>query len=618
MADFFQDNIKFFRDRDAAQAAAVESADFQGIETLTARNGLPVPSAAGQEGRMLMVHSRVDPVREAERFAAEGDVSGKDIVVVLGFGFGYHCEALLSVAGERTVILAVDNSPGMVRSAFMSRDLSGLLARDNFFLLLSPDEGSIAAVLRGRSSRNVVFMIHRGCYQLNPQYYSGVLTMIKSFISTKDVNIATLARFEKTWCSNISRNIATVSGAPGANFFFDKFRGMPAIVVAAGPSLTRSLDFIRENRDRAVIVAVDTSYKILADNGITPHFCMSVDPQLINARYFEGCAATNTVLVADPTVHPSVFRFFRGRRAVTGIAFDMMKWIEDICGRKGDLAHGGSVSTSAYDFAKRLGASPVIMVGQDLSFTSGLAHARGSYLDEQIHNKTFRFMNAQMFNRRQLTYLPPVFVPGKSGGTVRTTQKMIIFRNWFENRNDTGLVNATVDGVFIKGARNIDHSAVSLPVQAKSAENIINEALAAAESAPGRAESIRMYDRVNEMSREIDELIPVLEKALSLAADLSKMIESGSDKGDPGRMGYILAKLADADAVIESKGTSKGMLSFAMQRVIHTITEGYETGSGPDNAGTKSEFLYSGMLDSARFIARLLGKMKVILSSGLC
>ena len=56
------------------------------------------------------------------------------------------------------------------------------------------------------------------------------------------------------------------------------------------------------------------------------------------------------------------------------------------------------------------------------------------------------------------------------------------------------------------------------------------------------------------------------------------------------------------------------MLSFAMQRVIHTITEGYDTGGDSDNAGARSEFLYSGMLDAAMFIQKLLGKMKVLLS----
>ncbi len=616
MKELFDCNINVLEKRDHALAADILAADASTVEVQVSKSGLPVPSAASGDARRMLVHSRIDPVREAERFVAETGISGKDLVVVLGFGFGYHVEALAAVAGKGVNIIVAEQNASMVRAAFMNRDMTGLLSMDNVFLIVKPDEDKLAAVLKGRASRNVVFMIHRGTYQLDQQYWSDVLIMMKSFISTKDVNIATLARFEKTWCSNISRNIGIISAATGANIFFDRFGGMPAIVAAAGPSLTASLDFIKKNTGRCVIVAVDTSYKILTDYGIVPHFCMSVDPQLINARYFEGSSETDTVLVADPTVHPSVFRFFRGRRAVTGIAFDMMKWIEDICGRKGDLAHGGSVSTSAYDFAKRLGASPVIMVGQDLAFTSGLAHARGSHLDEQVHNRTWRFMNAQMSNRRQLTYLPPVFVDGARGGRVRTTQKMLIFRNWFENRNDGALINATANGVMIHGIPNVPHSAINIPGAAKDPFDVIDDVFASAGAGAGPSEKERMRRRVAGMSLEVGELLPVFEKALALSGELAEMIESGMDKSNPGRMGYILSKLADADAFIESREKSRGILSFAMQRVIHTITEGYETGAAAENAGTRSVFLYSGMVEAARFTARLLEKMKVLLSKG--
>src|SRR5512133_2757850 len=110
----------------------------------------------------------------------------------------------------------------------------------------------------------------------------------RSYLSTKEVNIATLAKFEKVWASNIARNIGAFVASPGANRFFGQFGGVPAIVVAAGPSLHASMDFIRKSRGRAVIVAVDTSYRILMSQGIEPHFCIVVDPQMINARYFEG------------------------------------------------------------------------------------------------------------------------------------------------------------------------------------------------------------------------------------------------------------------------------------------------------------------------------------------
>ena len=273
------------------------------------------------------------------------------------------------------------------------------------------------------------------------------------------------------------------------------------------------------------------------------------------------------------------------------------------------------MSTNAYDFAKRIGASPVIMVGQDLSFTKGLAHVKGSYLDEQIHNKTMRLNNAQMFNRRQLTYLPKILLPGINGGRVHSTQKMVIFINWFEKRNDPDLLNATYDGVSIRGVKNIKQGELTLPEPDENIMARISRLISEkADSGPADRKQ-RLKNRVESMVSEIEGLVPVLEKAVIHAADLSGMIDDGRDKTDPGRVNYILGKLADTDRFIESQKNSKDMISFSIQRVIHTITEGYDLEGGSDlNAGKRSEFLYRGFLEGALFNRKILRKMVKLLT----
>lgn len=584
------------------------------IEVVDSKSGHRVPSALTKDGKRLFIHSRIDPVREAERVAAETDFKNRDLVVVLGFGFGYLCEAILDKCGEDTFVLVIEKDKDIFRRALENRDLKTLFEDSRLGIIIDPVEEMVAQALKGRSSRRSVFVTHRGSFQIYPDYYSEMSISVKSFISTKDVNIATLSKFEKTWVSNISRNIRAISGSSGASIFFEKFKGIPAIVAGAGPSLIKSLDFIRENMHRALIVAVDTSYKILLDNGIVPHFCIAVDPQIINARYLEGIGETTTVLVADPTVHPSIPRFFKGPMVMTGVAFDMMKWIESALPPRGELAHGGSVSTNAYDFARQTGASPVILVGQDLSFTSGLAHARGSYLDEQMYKRVNRFNTPQMFNRKQLLFMPKVMVPGKNNYPVHSNSKMMIFINWFENRKDPSLINASADGVFIKGIKNIKSNEISFNENNVPIQDLIDDLIFSAAKTGKDENHSAVLKKADEMLAEIEELIPVLEKGIRFAADLKDMIQSGRDKSDPGKMGYIIKKLSEADAFIESRTKAGPMISFSIQRVIHSITEGYGTGD-VDNAGARSEFLYRGMLEGALFNKKVLGKMKVLLEN---
>jgi hypothetical protein len=191
---------------------------------------------------------------------------------------------------------------------------------------------------------------------------------------------------------------------------------------------------------------------------------------------------------------------------------------------------------------------------------------------------------------------------------------MMIFQNWFEKRNDSDLINATYNGVFISGVKNIpsdklpfDYPIVDLRSKIDKLYNRFKD-----ETDSGRIN--RLKKRIDDMLSEIEGLVPVLEKASSYASDLSEMIESGRDKSDPGRMSFILKKLTESDKYIESMKKSKGLISFSIQRVIHTITEGYDLNSGKDdNAAERSLYLYRGLLEGTLFNKKILTKMRLIL-----
>ncbi len=191
---------------------------------------------------------------------------------------------------------------------------------------------------------------------------------------------------------------------------------------------------------------------------------------------------------------------------------------------------------------------------------------------------------------------------------------MMIFQNWFEKRNDSDLINATYNGVRINGVKNIPHDKLPFDYPAagitRKIDDLYNKYID--DNDPGRIK--KLEKRIDDMLSEIDSLIPVLEKAEAYASDLSEMINSGRDKSDPGKMSFILKKLSETDKYIESMKKSKGLISFSIQRVIHTITEGYELNSGKEeNAAERSLFLYRGLLEGSLFNKKILRKMKLLL-----
>lgn len=609
---YFEKNYSLLKKRFPETAKSLvsdEDTSSLSVVVETSKTDDPVPLVVQGE-RKIWLHSRFDPRREAERFTSSVDPSSFDMVVVMGAAFLYHVEALHERLGPDTQLVIIDRGGPWISSLMENRDITVLLEDPRIHILVDPGQEEFTSFLKGKASRNTTFLFHRGSMQLHREYYEQMHRRIRSSISTRDVNVATLAKFEKLWASNIIRNMPRIMKGPGADIFYNQFTGIPACVVGAGPSLHESIPFLRKNKDRMVLVAVDTAFRILQREEITPHFCLAVDPQVLNARYFEGIAPTDTVLIADPTVHPSVIRLYPGPVALTGIAFEMLQWLTRHGRASGEIRHGGSVSTNASDFARRLGASPVYLVGQDLAFTGGYAHARGSYFEEQVHLRTTRFFTPQMANRNQLRALPPLRVPSLNGGVVETNQKMMIFNEWF-GRNNEGLINITAGGAVITGVESGAAEELSPLEISESLGLLVKELYSAADSR--EVSAAPLASEVAAMREEMEGLVEAIEKGIHHARKLQELALEG--KKDPGQVAFLVEKMDATDAAIQGADKVKDLISFTAQRVIHTITGNHDRenleGMSPEaEAAERSLFLYEGLRDALEFNRRLLQKLQ--------
>ncbi|MBN1501095.1 MAG: motility associated factor glycosyltransferase family protein [Spirochaetes bacterium] len=612
MNSFYGNNVESLKkNNDFIDFERLSGSDSSCLEPVQSRTGAFVP-VAEIDGKKTSIHSKYDPQKEAERFLSDVDTSGSDLYIVFGFGYGFHVEILLKSIRKDASILIIEKNYYMLKSAFENRDLSSLLGDERVLLLADPDEDTISMIMKGKSSHKMTFILHRGSCQIDNEYYGNISRVVKSYLSTKEVNIATLAKFEKLWNSNIARNINALIDYQGVNNFYGKFSGFEAIIIGAGPSLSDSMDFLRKNRSSRILIAVDTAYSILVRNGIIPHFTLCVDPQVVNARYFEDFIESDTVLVTDPTVHPSVLRFFTGKKIISSPAFDTLKWIEKHTGEKGEITHGGSVSTNAYDFARRLGVDRIYLTGQDLSFTGYLAHAKGSYLDEQIHNHTYRLKNQEMFNINQLRALPPVYIESIAGGKVRTNQKMIIFLNWFEKRNDDSLYNASAAGAKIRNAPGIKQKDVpDLPE--KDIAGMIHGIFNKNQISGNAAVKSEIFRNISMFENEITSLSERLDSAVRFSEELLQKFYSNDKK----RISEIIRRLDLIDEYISGRVNAKDMIGLSVQKVIHTVTEGYDIDDEKDEklkSIKKSLFLYKGLKEGSRFNLKILAKMKCLIS----
>lgn len=605
--DYFVENIKTIRSKAPGTADQIERAgesSYKAVETKSGDLTLLVP---GKAGTQVYLHSRYNPVKESKRIVENAVDKDSDIVVIGGFGLGYLPEAALELTSPETAVVIIENDPAILHAAFSCRDMSKILQSGRVDFVLAENVSEITSLLDLHATRKTALIIHRPSYDLNRDFYSNLHSVLYSYINSKEVNIATLSRFEKLWTRNLLRNIDIYRNNPGVQQLKGTAEQIPALVVGAGPSLQKQLNLIRGSSDKFLIIAVDTVYNVLTAHGITPDFVVAVDPQLINCQYLRGIQNRGTTLVADAGSYPALFKLFDGKIFLSAAPFPIVNWFTGYFGNKGVLSSGGSVSTSAFDLALQMGCNPIILVGQDLAYSSERLHVRGTIGEEIWENSctrtkplTLRFTG--FLNRNKTVKLPA----WGNQNEVWSDRKFLTFLWWFEKKistlnNTVEVFNATEGGALIKGSveKRLIEIVERLPV--------IN-----------RPVSVKEYsDNTGNVKKDA-----FRSDACAIIAWLNRVADSSAESVSLcrellyGQTGQMIMKnpieqMDKTDRLIQNSQWGY-LLSSTLQKVIHTVNEGFSlTDSSNDDKKDplkESLKLYSSIKDAAEELSGWLKK----------
>lgn len=155
------------------------------------------------------------------------------------------------------------------------------------------------------------------------------------------------------------------------------------VVAAAGPTLRDQLGWMKQQRGRFQLIAVDASVRSLMAAGLVPDqvLAMDSDPALFEL-FFDGldlAPLANTSLVYSPLVHRKTLQAWPGKRFAVAINQPSYRDFDQKYPR-GKLFLSGSVLHPAVDLAVKMGAKNVVLAGADFSFTKGQSHVAGSHL----------------------------------------------------------------------------------------------------------------------------------------------------------------------------------------------------------------------------------------------
>ncbi len=468
-------NLRPLFDKNAAAFTArhrlVGSPDFGALWQALTEAELQALAEGVEKGRWLckgkLLHSERDPRREATR-AAESYAAAQALICISA-GAGYLFAAL--PAGVRKVLL-IESDPFCLAAFFLSGEFLTFHGELTLFadpLTRADALEEILPWLQGKNLKRTLIYCHAAMLQIDKPRLTRTYERVVQLFEKRSVNQATIVKFQQLWNKNIFLNRRAIAAGGTMKSIWEGNPPEAIVLAGAGPSLGASLPDLKQYRNRFVLFAADTALIPLSKAGIQPDFVFSADPQWLNHYFAQTSAAAHSVWVMDPVVCPAIPRHAQGLGAT--VLFWNNVFLADVHFRsedRGDVAHGGSVSTNAFDVAmhwlRRRDATDtgkLILVGQDLSFSNRQAHTKGAVLEAQVYAHATRLRTMEQHNYRQMTAMPVLWQRGIRQEKVRTNGKLRIFHDWFEARaaecdkEKIRLINATVDGAYLNGFEHL-------------------------------------------------------------------------------------------------------------------------------------------------------------------
>ena len=520
--------------------------------------------------------SRHRPLDEAARLAAQLDLVEHAVIVVLGFGAGYHVQALAERLGDSGIIVVFEPDLGLLRSVLEQIDHSSWMRRTQLLIVTDAhDRGTLARKLEGAESiiaQGVAFLEHppsrRRIGDLAAPFTSNFAELVTA---SKITFMTTLMRSVDT-VRNLLLNIDHYAAGAGIVDLEQAAAGRLAITVSAGPSLHRSLGLLATPgiRERVVIIATQTTLRPLLAAGIRPHFVTALDFHEISRRFYDGITpddVRDVTLVAEPKAHPVILDVFPGPVRCCANAF-----LDQVLGEHrrpmGELPAGATVAHLAVYLARFLGCNPIAMVGQDLAFTDGLYYLPGTAIDDTWAPELNPFNTMEMMQwqriARHRSHLSRV--PDVNGRLVYTDRQMLTYLHQFE-RDFAAYREAGIEIIDATGGGMPKQHTTSMPLAAvldryaTSGAKPISLPLPPAGPDPDRIAAAR--DRVASIRRDIETIRRTSEETTTL---LQRMIR---DHADRTKMREHFRKLEAYRKTIDRHSDAYGILNHLNQLGVY-------------------------------------------------
>ena len=400
----------------------------------------------------IYLYDKDNPVQTCADNAVSYEIHHCRMAIYLGFGMGYdsvyHTEKMSDVL-KTEQILIIEHDPAIIKTAMKYLELKEFFKSDRVELMLGHSEEQLFNMFAKwlttgqkfyllRASK---FMYNMQYYELYKDYYAKVADTFRRAAQYAIMYYGNDPKDSIIGIENMFANLQEIINNGGINLLKDKFKGVPAVCVATGPSLDKNMHLLKGLENKAVIIAADASLKPMLDKGLKPHMITTLEREMAIVDLFKDIPKDlydDVYLCGCPVIYNEVYQVYAGPRIIAYRMFDHFKWLGI---ERGLLEIKLSSGNMNFKIAEYLGCNPIILIGQDLALQGGKTNADGAVLGTE-----------------QVSYLnePRLTVKGNYQDTIETTRSlnMMLEAYGYDVADYQGeCINATEGGAHIPGTK---------------------------------------------------------------------------------------------------------------------------------------------------------------------
>ncbi|MCM1398907.1 MAG: DUF115 domain-containing protein [Clostridium sp.] len=402
--------------------------------------------------RDIYLNSKYDPIHEANQYmSGYFDMPDESVLFMYGLSNTNYVRTFIQNTKKSVKCIVYEPSIDVFMQVIQNIDMKDILESDRVNLVVCGvnDEDFSFAV----GSWLQIYNKDTNKIMAAPKYidlfHDSYLLFTQSINDSYEkfyICVNTDLMNGKDFVINGVNNMVFLKGCRSGFDLCGKFpKEMPAVVVSAGPSLEKNINFLKEIKGKAFIFATDSSLRKVLEIGIKPDAMITIDPNKSVER-FKADDIDDIPFFVEMYANTEILRRVKSKQMFF-FSSDCVMWSElfEKAGSKiPNMGLGGSVATAAIANLIIWGFKRIILIGQDLAFTGNRMHAGEDAIEISENDNTYMkvkdihgedviirkdyYVYLKWIENIAGTYKDIDFIDATEGGTVKKNLKQMTFQ----------------------------------------------------------------------------------------------------------------------------------------------------------------------------------------------